>query len=51
MAALIITNACKSFLEISNNQYKNISNTFEKSKHTLQFLEMVVQINNKGTDM
>ena len=40
-------NACMSFLEVLNNQHKNISYTIEKSKNTLQFLEVVVQINDK----
>ena len=38
-------NACLSFLEILNNQHTNISRTIEKSKNTLQFLDMVIQIN------
>ena len=43
-------NACMSFLEVLNNQHKNISYTFEKSIDTLQFLCVVVQINNQGAD-
>ena len=43
-------NACMSFLEVLNNQHENISYTIEKSKNDLQFLNVVVQINDKGVD-
>ena len=39
-----------SFLEISNNQHKIISYAMEKSKNILQFLNVVVQINDKGAE-
>ena len=38
------------FLEVLNNQHKNISYTIEKSKNTLQVLDVAVQINDKGED-
>ena len=34
--------------EVLNNQHKNILHTIEKSKNTFQFLDVVVQISNKG---
>ena len=37
-----------SFLEVLNNQHENISYAIEKSKNTLQFLDVAVQINDKG---
>ena len=43
-------NACMSFLAVLNNQHENISFTIEKSKSTLQFLDVAVQINDKGVD-
>ena len=43
-------NACILFLKVFNNQHKSISYTDEKSKNTLQFLYVVVQINDKGVD-
>ena len=49
-AAFDNNNACMSFLEVLNNQHKNILYTFEKSIDTLQFLCVVVQINDKGVD-
>ena len=41
-------NACMSFLEILSNQHKNISYTIEKSKNSLQFLNVAVQINDES---
>ena len=43
-------NTFMSFLEVLNNQHENISCTIEKSKNTLQFLDVAVQINDKGVD-
>ena len=44
-------NACMPFLEVLNNQHRNISYTIEKSEYTLQFLGVVVQINDKGVEI
>ena len=41
-------NAYMSFMEVLNNQHQNILCTIEKSKSTLQFLDVIVQINNEG---
>ena len=43
-------NACISFSGILNNQHKNIAYMIEKSKNILQFLHVVVQINEKDVD-
>ena len=39
-----------SVLEVLNNQHENILYTNEKSKNNLQFLDVAVQINDKGID-
>ena len=39
-----------SFLEVLNTQHKNISYKIEKSTNTMQFLDVVVQINDKNAD-
>ena len=44
-------NACMLFLKVLNNQHENISCMIEKSKNTLQFLDVAVQINDKDVDM
>ena len=43
-------NACMSFLEVLNNQHENILYTIKKSENILQFLNVVVRINDKGVD-
>ena len=43
-------NARMSFLEVLNDQHKNISYTIEKSKNTLQVLYVVVQVNDKSIE-
>ena len=42
--------ACMLFLEVLNNQHENVSYTIEKSKNTLQFLDIAIQINDKDVD-
>ena len=37
-------------MEVLNNQHENILYTIEKSKNALQFLDVAVQINDKGVD-
>ena len=43
-------NACMLVLKALNNQHQNISCLIEKSRSTLQFLNIIVQINDKGVD-
>ena len=43
-------NACMSFLEVLNNQHENILYTIKKSENTLQFLNVVVRIYDKGVN-
>ena len=43
-------NACLQFLEVLNNEHDNLLYTIEKSKNTLQFLDVAVQINDEGED-
>ena len=39
-----------SFLEVLNTQHKDISYKIEKSTNTMQFLDVVVQINDQNAD-
>jgi len=41
---------CKSFMNVLNNQHKNLKFTLEKSTNNLQFLDVDIKINEHGDD-